>query len=197
MSKLTHVICGCFKPGVVICLVLSLMGCSTQKKDSQVAENTEQVAENTEQVKLESHAPVIGPSKSDDLPVKLHIMSTPLSDGSGESLEVTVIPVGAVNGYSTLKIKPDPWTKTDVEEEIDLPELRNGEQAVRTVVLKGEHPGAEIRFQAVGDSFGFGVNETWPPQAVKLRTDIDIRQDLPAPIEVNGVMVDRGVEVGK
>ena len=190
MSKLAHVIGGFFKPGFVICLSL-MMGCSTQNKDSQVAENTEQVGQ-------EVQAPVIGPSENDELPVKIQLEATGKNDDGDEVVVIHVVPVRALNCQSLLKIIPNNGAETNFgTDEVELTELRTGAEAVRTVVLKGERPGMEVEVRLVGEGFAMMAKESWPEKAETQRIHEDIRQKLPAPIEVNGVMVDRGVEVGK
>ena len=191
MSKLTHVIFEYFKPVFVICLSLIFVGCSTQNKDSQVADNAEQVGQ-------AAHAPVIGPSENDELPVKIQLESAGKNDDGDDVVVVHVVALRAFEGKALMRIIPENGTETNFGlEDVELSELKEGEQAIRTVVLHGEQIGMDVEVRIMGVGFSMMAKESWPEKIVKQSIHEDIRQELPAPIEVNGVMVDRGVEVGK
>ena len=168
-------------------LIMLIPGCSTQKNDPV---NVDSGASNVE-------APVIGPSE-EHLPVKIHIETAGEHAAGERVLVVKIEPEREFAGFAVMKVEPEAGTQTNFDGgDEPLPELMKGQAAVRNLELRGEHPAVNVKVVINGDGFAMSVSATWPEKQTPQQHDGMIRGELPAPIEINGVMVDRGVEVGQ
>ena len=180
-----------FKYVILICLFFTWMGCSTQKNDNPAPQQANHVEQ-------ESQAPTIGPSEEGEMPVKIQVESAGKNDSNEDILVIHIEPLRAFDGKVLMKLVPNEGTETSVGlEDIELPELNEGKTAIREVALHGEHPAVDIEVRLLGDGFAMMVKESWPEKLQPRIMDKAVRQDLPAPIEIQGVKVDKGVEVGR
>lgn len=83
----------------------------------------------------------------------------------------------------------------DTPVQMPLEDLLSQTRTVKKVRISGQNPSIVARVRLVGPGFGVEVHESWPGVMQLQHREIDTRTELPAPIEVEGQTITRGVEV--
>ena len=170
----------------VACLVT---GCCTSKKAPAEAQ-------------VEAAAPGVGPDESHPFPLQIEISEN--GSNTGDDCVSVRVEMKPDNRLPNPRLEMTALNGTDLtrDESRDseaMAAIADGKPAETEVRLCGEQPGVEVRVimgdSIEGGSFGMMVKSQWPPIKMKNRADEPVMSDLPAAIEIEGVMVDRGVEV--
>ena len=168
-----------------ICLLLAC-GCSTQKNepDANVASDSV-VAEDAGT----SQASVV-------LPFEIGINEVETDADGVVTLEVQVDTKSVMQATPVLVLEAgENDTLVDTPVQMPLEDLRSQTTTVKKIRISGPHPSIVASVRLVGPGFGVEVHESWPNVAQMQRREIDTRTELPAPIEVEGQTITRGVEV--
>ena len=83
----------------------------------------------------------------------------------------------------------------DTPVQMPLEDLLSQTRTVKKIRISGQNPSIVARVRLVGPGFGVEVHESWPGGMQLQHREIDTRTELPAPIEVEGQTITRGVEV--
>lgn len=127
------------------------------------------------------------------LPLELALSGEALED----SLEVTIriaykMPIHA---DTLLKIVPGEGTVLlDGAEELVFASPQQEGVVVKKIRIGGTNPSIEVSATVRGNGFAAEAHGHFPPQKVTQHKEVDL-QPLPAPIEVEGAIIDSGVEV--
>ena len=175
-----------FKWWLAFALIMMVPGCSTHKSEPV----------NVDSGSGSAAAPVIGPSE-ESLPVRIQFEMAGVNGTGARDLVVRVEPERGLLGDAVMIVEPEDGTQTNYDgNDEPLPELSKGQVAMRHLVLRGAHPAVGVKVVIKGDGFALMTQASWPEKQAPQQLGEDVMQALPAPIEINGVMVDRGVEVG-
>lgn len=79
--------------------------------------------------------------------------------------------------------------------DISLEKPAKGQRAVRTFRLRGTAPAADVTVSITDEGFGLEVHESYPPRPEPQALPPDNIRPLPAPIEIDGNVIENGVEV--
>ena len=83
----------------------------------------------------------------------------------------------------------------DTPVQMPLEDLLSQTRTVKKIRISGQNPSIVARVRLVGPGFGVEVHESWLGVMQLQHREIDTRTELPAPIEVEGQTITRGVEV--
>ena len=167
--------------------VLLIAGCCTSKNDAPET-NANDV------VPVADQAAQAAEMKAFTLPYTLELSAAP--DGDDMLLTATVTYHETLSGAPKLHI--DLRENTILAEglpDVSLDKPIKGQKTAKTFRLRGASPAAEVTVSLQDEGFGLEVHEAYPPQIEKNAVSPEIRHPLPAPIEVDGTIIQSGVEV--
>ncbi|MBR4985647.1 MAG: hypothetical protein IKY83_07905 [Proteobacteria bacterium] len=162
-------------------------GCCTSKNEAPESNAHEAVpADSQTQEALAARAFV--------MPYTLELSAT--TDDTDTLLTATVSYNDALSGQPVMHL--DLLDDTELVE--GIPDIRlatpiKGQRIAKTFRLRGTAPAAKVTVSLQDGGFGIEVHETYPPHIEKNAQPPVLHRPLPAPIDVDGVTINQGVEV--
>ncbi|MBO4350645.1 MAG: hypothetical protein J6A01_06865 [Proteobacteria bacterium] len=161
-----------------------LFSCCTAGKNSEI--QTQPASSEIVMVEETELAPAA-------LPIELDLRGETLED----SLEVTIRIAYKVGVHADTHLKIVPGEGTELLEGAAEMTFASPQQAgvvVKKVRIGGTNPSIEVLASVMGVGFAAETHGHFPPAKVTQRNEVAL-QPLPAPIEVEGAVIDSGVEV--
>ncbi len=127
------------------------------------------------------------------LPIELELSGETVED----SLEVTMRIVYRVGVHADTHLTIVPGEGTELLDGMGEMTFASPEQAgvvVKKIRIGGPNPSIEVSASVMGAGFAAETHGHFPPAKVTQRNEV-VLQPLPAPIEVEGAVIDSGVEV--
>lgn len=151
----------------------------------------------------EANAPTAAPSEAAAQAAEMPALVLPytLELSAKQEADITLL-TATVTYHDDLNSAPRMHLdlKGDTELTEGAPDLNlenpvRGQRAVRTFRLRGSAPAADVTVSITDEGFGLEVHESYPPRIAPQALPADITRPLPAPIEIDGNVIEHGVEV--
>lgn len=130
------------------------------------------------------------------LPFAISLNSSETDDGVTITLDIDF--KAPLNQTTILELQPGNQTEVlGIGLKEELPPLTEPAHVTKTFQLKGEKPTLKVTLSIKDAHFGAGVQAVYPKnsQHKAVRMDNPAETPLPAPIDVEGMNVDSGIEV--